>query len=143
MPNRNERVEPITISHLGDRDLSFHPMPRLFAVVIAFLALSGCFFLHKSSAPPVSAEPMPEAVAKPAYQTIYRPPDPYPETPTPSPGPGNVWIGGFYKLDGGRTFTWVAGHWAKPKPGTHEWVPGEWAKRDSDGLWIFTLGRWR
>lgn len=117
-------------------------MSRLPAAVLSLVVCNACFFLHTSS-PPVSAVPTPEVSAKPAYSTIYKPPDPYVETRTPQPGPTYVWLEGYYKLDGGKTFTWVAGHWAMPKPGTHEWVPGEWTKRDSDGKWIFLPGRWR
>ena len=68
------------------------------------------------------------------------PPRPRVERRIAAPGPGYVWIGGFYRWEGGA-HVWVPGRWERPiRPGA-VWVAPRWQRRGRE--WVFIDGRWR
>ncbi|MEA3183484.1 MAG: hypothetical protein QOI59_7007 [Gammaproteobacteria bacterium] len=100
---------------------------KLVAISMLAITLGGCV---------VAAAPPRRYYAGPAV--VVEPPPPRVEEYGAPPAPGYIWLGGYWRWEGGR-HVWVAGHWEHPHP--HErWVPHHWV-HERDG-WFLVEGHW-
>jgi hypothetical protein len=57
-----------------------------------------------------------------------------------APGPNFVWIGGYYRYDGGH-YAWAPGRWERGPHANAAWVNGEWVHHSKG--WYWREGHWR
>lgn len=103
------------------------PVVHLLAISLLTIGLAGCVVAVDPPHRYYVGEPV--AVA---------PPPPQVEVYGTAPGPGFVWLGGFWRWEGGR-HEWVRGHWERGRPG-ERWVPHRWV-HERDG-WHLSEGHW-
>ena len=100
---------------------------KLVAISMLAITLGGCV---------VAAAPPRRYYVGPAV--MVAPPPVRVEEYGPPPSPGYIWLGGYWRWEGGR-HVWVAGHYERPHP--HErWVPHHWV-HERDG-WFLAEGHW-
>jgi hypothetical protein len=100
--------------------------PVLFALLAGVTLLGGCVVRGTVGVP------------APVVYVNTAPPPPQVEVIGVAPQPGYVWIGGYWRWDGGR-HVWVGGHWSAPRVG-YRWVPHVWVREG--GGWRLHEGHW-
>jgi hypothetical protein len=115
--------------------------PRTAAMLaLVLFALSACVVApaHRHAAYttyPVYSQPAPPS----AVDTVeVAPPVPQVEVIPAVPFARAVWVGGFWRWQGGRHY-WVPGHYIQPVAG-HRFVPHRW--ENNGGRWVLRGGFW-